>query len=184
MGIVTLLLLASVPLLGGDLRRLSGIVLRGLWTLPLALGLQVLVITIAPDLPRPFTVAVHLLTYVLAAVFLVLNRHVPGLTLLTTGATLNGVVIALNGGTLPASASALQAAGVVYDPTVFTNSGVLAEPRLAWLGDVFAVPAGVPFANVFSVGDVYIVVGAAWLLHVTCRRRRRSLSPVAAAAGA
>jgi hypothetical protein len=183
MGLVTLLLVASVPLLGGSLKRLSGIVLRGLWVLPLALGLQVLVITIAPDLPRPITVGVHLLTYALAGLFLVLNRHVPGLTLLTTGATLNGVVIAVNGGTLPASASALETAGVVIDPEVFTNSGVLAEPKLAWLGDVFAVPAGVPLANVFSIGDVYIVVGAAWLLHVTCHRRRQE-RPVTEAATA
>ena len=34
------------------------------------------------------------------------------------------------------------------------NSGVLAAPRLAFLGDVFAIPAGWPLANVFSIGDV------------------------------
>jgi hypothetical protein len=33
--------------------------------------------------------------------------------------------------------------------------------RLWFLGDVFAIPAGWPLANVFSVGDVLILLGAA-----------------------
>jgi hypothetical protein len=50
---------------------------------------------------------------------------------------------------------------------------------LPWLGDVFAVPHGVPFANVFSVGDVLVVAGAAWLVRsATHRPRHRASVPV------
>jgi hypothetical protein len=45
------------------------------------------------------------------------------------------------------------------------NSGVVEHPKLAFLGDVFAVPAQFPLANVFSVGDVLIILGvgmASW----------------------
>lgn len=171
MGLVTLLIIASVPLFGGELKRLAALPLRGMMLLPVALALQLLVITIAPDLPRPFTVGTHIVTYVLAATFIFVNRRVAGLPLLAVGAALNGLVIVVNGGTLPASDAALSRAGLSIDPDVFTNSGVLAEPKLAWLGDVFAVPAGIPFANVFSVGDVCILLGATWLLHAVCRRR-------------
>ena len=171
MGLLALLLIVSVPLFHGDLRRLSTLDLRAIWVLPVALGLQVLVITIAPDLPRPFTVGTHLMTYLLAATFIWVNRRVAGLTLLAVGAATNGVVIALNGGTLPASEAALRRAGLPVELEVFTNSAPLESPRLAFLGDVFAIPAGVPFANVFSVGEVFILAGAAWLLHSTCRRR-------------
>jgi hypothetical protein len=169
MGLLALLMLAAVPLTGGDLRRLAAIRFGWAWLLPVALGLQVLVITVDPGMPRVLTVSTHLLTYALAGAFLWRNRRVPGLPLLAAGAASNAVTIALNGGTLPASASAVRRAGLQIDPSVFTNSGVLAHPRLPWLGDVFAVPSVVPFANVFSVGDVLILVGAGVLVHATCR---------------
>ncbi len=44
-----------------------------------ALSLQVLVITIVPDWPRPVVVALHASSYVLAAAFVWLNRDVAGL---------------------------------------------------------------------------------------------------------
>jgi MFS family permease len=51
------------------------------------------------------------------------------------------------------------------------NSGAVADPKLWFLGDVFALPAGFPMANVFSVGDVLIVVGAFILVHCVCGSR-------------
>jgi hypothetical protein len=174
MGLLAILILAAVPLTRGDLRRLADVRLGWAWLLPVALGLQVLVITVDPRLPRVLTVGTHLLTYGLAGAFLWRNRRVPGIVVLALGAASNAITIGLNGGTLPASAAAVRAAGLEIDPTVFTNSGVLAHPRLAWLGDVFAVPSWVPFANVFSVGDVLILVGAGVLVHRTCRRRPAS----------
>jgi MFS family permease len=53
----------------------------------------------------------------------------------------------------------------------FANSAPVAEPRLAFLGDIFAVPAGWPLSNVFSSGDVLIVLGALVLLHRVCESR-------------
>ncbi|MEP1124001.1 MAG: DUF5317 family protein [Ilumatobacter sp.] len=58
----------------------------------------------------------------------------------------------------------------------FENSNVNADARLAFLGDVFAIPANWPLANVFSIGDVIIVVAATYLAHVWCRRTARSNS--------
>jgi hypothetical protein len=48
---------------------------------------------------------------------------------------------------------------------------VLPDPRLAFLGDVFAIPRGWPLANVFSVGDVLIAVGAVVAVHGICGSR-------------
>ena len=44
------------------------------------------------------------------------------------------------------------------------------SPRLPWLGDVFAIPRGWPLANVFSIGDVVIVVAVGYFAHMVCRR--------------
>jgi hypothetical protein len=62
-------------------------------------------------------------------------------------------------------------AGFPVDPAEFKNSGVVADPVLAWLGDIAATPAWLPFRNVISIGDVVVLIGAAVLLHVTCRSR-------------
>jgi len=153
-----LLGLASPLVLGGDLRRLGGIRLRAVWLPVAALAAQVVIIEIVPDGAHPVLVGVHLGTYVAAGGFIWLNRSVPGLVLIGGGALLNGVTIALNDGTLPASTNAERLAGI-HQSTGFTNSGTVVHPVLPWLGDVFAWPQPLPLANVFSVGDLLIVVG-------------------------
>ncbi len=159
-------------------RRLSGVLAipwRHRWLLPLALVAQTVVVEV-PGLPAAVASAVHVLTYALAGAFLLLNRHVKGLWLLGLGAGANAVTITLNGGTLPADPHALAVAGIRQD-LAFPNSGPLAHPVLPWLGDVFAVPQGVPFANVFSVGDVLVVAGVVWLVRATGRRPRHRARP-------
>jgi predicted MFS family arabinose efflux permease len=53
-------------------------------------------------------------------------------------------------------------------PGEFANSAAVAEPKLWFLGDVFALPAGWPMANVFSIGDLLLLAGAFVLLHRQC----------------
>lgn len=169
---LALLSLLTVPLTGGRLSALADVQLRKVWLLPTALGLQVLVISVVPDWPHTLVSTVHVGTYGLAAVFVYANRHVPGVLLIGAGGLCNGVTISLNGGTLPASADALARAGKHMDPSEFANSGVLDDPYLPWLGDQFAIPAGVPLANVFSIGDVLIILGVAYGAHRICRPSR------------
>ncbi len=161
----------SPVLFGGSLRRLAGLRLRMAWLPLVALLAQVLIIEVFPRANPTLLSVVHLLTYVAAGAFLWVNRAVPGLLVVAAGAISNGVTIALNGGTLPARAGALEAAGVVHDAGEFTNSGVMTDPVLPWLGDVFAWPAPLPLANVFSVGDLLVVGGLAWGAHRICRSR-------------
>jgi hypothetical protein len=175
--IATLAGILTVPLFGGRLDRLADTRLRRSWTLVAALLGQVLVISVLRDLPGPLARASHLATYALAAVFLWSNRRVAGLWLVAAGAAANAFVISINGGVMPASALALRRAGISPAAGQFENSAHLAHAHLAFLGDTFAMPAGWPFANVFSVGDVLIVVGAVVTLHILCgsrlpRRRR------------
>jgi hypothetical protein len=86
------------------------------------------------------------------------NRRITGMPIVALGAACNFAAIMANGGFMPAALGALQARGQVT-PTVYSNSVVLPDPALAPLTDIFALPAWLPFANVFSVGDVLIGVG-------------------------
>ena len=65
----------------------------------------------------------------------------------------------------------LATAGIHPVAGDFNNSGVLSHPHLAWLGDVIPVPASVPMANVFSIGDLLILLGLAYGLHHLCGSR-------------
>jgi hypothetical protein len=65
----------------------------------------------------------------------------------------------------------LRAAGLPAAPGGFVSSTTVAAAKLPWLGDVFASPRGMPFHNVFSIGDVLILSGATILLLATTGSR-------------
>jgi hypothetical protein len=88
------------------------------------------------------------------------NIRLTGLPIVAVGAASNLAAIVANGGYMPADAAAMALAGL--EPTEGpSNSIVLSEPALRPLTDVLALPAWVPLANVFSIGDVLIGVGVA-----------------------
>lgn len=180
--LMALLVVATVPLFGGDLRGLGTVRLQRVSLLWIALGLQVLITRVVPSLDGAVLSVIHLLTYALAGAFLWSNRRLTGLLVVAAGAVLNAGVIALNHGTLPASESALRAAGISYDSGDFNNSGVLADPVLPWLGDTMATPSWLPLRNVVSIGDLLILAGAVILVHSLtstwpARALRRSRTP-------
>ena len=88
------------------------------------------------------------------------NLAIPGLRIVLVGGTSNLLAISLNGGYMPANPDAL--ASLQRVPTdEFSNSSVVANAVLWPLTDLFAMPAWLPMANIFSIGDVLIGVGAA-----------------------
>lgn len=138
--------------------------------LGVALALQV-ALYVFPGQASWLRQVVYVASYPMALTFVLANRRIPGVWLVGLGAALNFLVISTNGGTMPAAPHALAAAGLPLDPGQFTNSLALASPRLLFLGDVFAVPKGIPFANVFSVGDIAIALGGALVVHRVCGSR-------------
>jgi Family of unknown function (DUF5317)/Transmembrane secretion effector len=163
--------LVTVPLAGGRLSALADLTIRRVWALGLALGLQVVVVYVWPEGPGAVLAALHVASYFAAGWFVVGNGHIPGWWLIALGGLMNFAAIAANSGVMPASSSAVASAGLGDVPGRFANSAVVAEPKIAWLGDVFAVPAGWPLANVFSAGDVLLVAGGTVALHGVCRSR-------------
>jgi hypothetical protein len=171
----------TVPLAGGRLARLASLSLARAWALGVALAIQVLIISVIPEGAPGLHAVAHVASYGFVVAFLVANRGVPGLWLVAIGAGLNLVAIAANGGVMPASRAALARAGQSVESESFANSAAVTDAKLAFLGDIFAVPQPLPFANVFSVGDVCIVLGAALVVHRVCDSRlalgRRPRSP-------
>lgn len=168
-----LFILATVPLTGGSLAALADVRLRGAWLVALALGVQIVIVSVLPGLAAEVFKPVHAATYGMLAAFLWLNRRLPGVWIIGLGGLANAVAIVANGGVMPASGGALAVAGLPPEkPGEFANSAAVHSPSLGWLGDVFAVPEALgPLANVFSAGDVIIAVGLAVALHRLAGRR-------------
>jgi hypothetical protein len=103
------------------------------------------------------------------------NLRVPGIAVVALGAVSNLAAIVANGGVMPTTLAALSTAGLTADPG-FSNSAVLADPALQPLTDIFALPAALPLANVFSIGDVLIGVGVIIVLAVGMRAAAPSAS--------
>lgn len=160
-----LLLVAAVPLLGGRLTRLATVQLHHPHLLLGATVVQAVITQLAVDVPVGVTRAAHVASYLLAGAFLWANRRLPWLWLATLGGALNFVAIVANGGVMPASDGAVALSGQATTGGGFANSAPVESPRLAFLGDVFAIPASWPLANVFSVGDVVLLVGGALVVH-------------------
>lgn len=160
-----------VPLTGGRLAALAEVRLR--WTPAIfgALAIQVLIISVIPSGDADLYRVLHLVSYGVGAVFLFANRRIPGVWLVAMGGALNAIAITANAGVMPASATALRIAGQLPKQGAFENSAALAHPNLPFLGDVFAIPASWPFANVFSIGDVCIAFGAGLVLLSLCHSR-------------
>jgi hypothetical protein len=168
--VVVLVAAALVPLAAGRLSALLDVRFASPWLLLVAVALQVAALWIPGDVGRWRAVG-HVASFPFAIAFVWVNRDIPGLWLIVVGAISNGIAIAANAGVMPASASAVRTAGLEPSPDGFANSAVLPDPNLLPLGDVFAIPSSWPFANVFSVGDVLIALGAAYAIHAACGSR-------------
>ena len=97
------------------------------------------------------------------------NLRVPGMPIVAVGALANFAAIVANGGFMPAAPAALAAVHREV-ASVYSNSAVLPDPALGPLTDLFALPGWLPFANVFSVGDVLIGLGVAAVIVGAMRR--------------
>ncbi len=152
--------------------RLAGGRLDGLTTMrfrlaPLALGgllfQLVLFSPVATGRVGDLGPALYVASTAAVLVALLANLRLPGLWILAIGAGMNLVAIVANGGYMPSSPEAwLALNGLAEVPTdAYTNSAIM-TPATAFpaLGDIFVFPRPLPFANVFSLGDVLIAAGA------------------------
>ena len=155
---------------GGRLEGLSALRFR---LAPLAIaGLLVQLVLFAlptSDALEAVGPAVYVASTAAVLVAVLANLRVPGVPLIALGAASNLAAILANGGAMPVRPETLAAAGL--DPHEgFSNSVVTGQPVLEPLSDVFAIPAGFPLANVFSIGDVLIAIGIAVAIAVAMRR--------------
>ncbi|QBI19186.1 hypothetical protein ER308_06295 [Egibacter rhizosphaerae] len=149
---------------GGRLRALATLDLRRPWLLAVAVVTQLT--AAATRFVGEGTVEAlgpPLLAVGFAAVllFLLANRHLPGIWLAFVGVALNTLVILANGA-MPVSPRALEVVGDASAALPGGRHALLdARTQLPWLADVIPVP---PLRSVVSVGDLVLAAGVGWLV--------------------
>lgn len=159
-------------LAGGRLAALGD--LRFRWPALVVLGLVAQIILFSdPVAERIGSLGppIYVASTLLAVTAVVRNVAIPGFALVAAGAASNLAAIIANGGFMPAAPSALAALGK-SEPAIYSNSSVVAQPALAPLIDLFAMPPWLPFANIFSIGDVLLGLGIGIAIVATMRRGR------------
>ena len=171
LGLAYLLCLLSVPLARGRLSALAELQLRRPWLVIAAIAIQIVIVSVVPGGVGVLGEPLHLLSYLLLGAFAWANRRIPGVAIIAAGGLSNFAAITANGGVMPADPDALAAAGKTTEAGEFINSKAVQDPVLGFLGDIIATPGSLPVSNVYSVGDVLILLGAFVLLHVACGSR-------------
>ncbi len=155
---------------GGSLVKLAQLPLRCGWLILVAFSLQIFIFSPqfeglgwSDRLGPVLYIASNLLLLLAAG----LNLSLSGMKIFGLGLLLNFLVIATNGGYMPASPDDLARAGLAYEAELLrakghlTNATILtSETRLPFLADVLFLPSWLPLSNVFSIGDVFIGIGA------------------------
>ena len=155
----------------GRLEGLAALRLRWAWLAVAGLLVQVVLFSeTGNELAGASGPAIYVGSTLAVFVAVVRNVRITGMPLVAVGSLSNLIAISANGGFMPADPAALHAAGL-DGPGSHTNSIVLENPAFEPLTDIFAIPASLPLANVFSVGDVLLGIGIVVVIVAAMRRR-------------
>jgi hypothetical protein len=156
-------------LIGGRLEHLASVRFRLGWLAVIALAIQlVLFSAVADGWPQELVRGAYILSTLLVLGVVLANVRLAGVPLIVIGAACNLAAVVANGGAMPAGAGALAALG--FGVGGHTSSISVEHPVLEPLTDIFAMPPWMPFANIFSVGDVIIGIGVAVAIAAAMRR--------------
>lgn len=170
--VVIAAVLVYALLRGGTLTNFARLRVRRVPLVLASFAIRVLVDTpfLAGPLVRSWTTPLFLLSFGLLIWWVWENRGLAGGGLIGAGVVMNLAAITANGGAMP-----VDPVAALYAGKPIADAGALADVHRAFgeqvrlwvLTDIFPIPAGIPFAAVYSLGDILLTIGVAILCHRT-----------------
>jgi hypothetical protein len=145
--------------LGGRASGLTAPTFR--WRSAVLIGIVTQVLLFSTPLNRavgPLGPIIYVGSTALVLAAILVNWRITGMPVIALGAISNLSAIIANRGYMPADPAAMAMLGQTITDA-YSNSAIVADPALWPLTDIFALPAWLPFANVYSIGDVVISIG-------------------------
>jgi hypothetical protein len=110
---------------------------------------------------------VYIVSYLILLFAVAKNWPLFGMRIALLGIGLNFLVIVANAGHMPASAERAKQIGkadLLVNQYYPRSRPITPHTRLAFLGDVFSLNKPYPFPQIFSLGDIFVTLGVAWLV--------------------
>lgn len=147
---------------GGRLKRFADADLGWLWLLLAGLGLQVVVVAAAGNLPDTVGTVLLLASQVPIVAWVLLHGDRPGMLIILAGLLMNATVIVANGA-MPVHPQAIGAIGRSDQaPSPGKHEVLSDETHLSWLADRYPLS---PLRTVISLGDLVLAAGLVPLVH-------------------
>lgn len=156
----------------GKFRNLEEIEIRAWYLLLIAAAIQIIASILKG---RGFSIEafnmerallfLHILSYLLMIVCVILNINKNSMKAFFIGIILNFIVIFANGGKMPVSLNGIKGIndniGIELATSEFDikHQGVTPNTKLVYLSDIILIPEPYPLPKILSIGDVFIMIG-------------------------
>lgn len=168
----------------GKIRNIQNLHING-WYLFLAAGLIQVSISwlkgknqlLGPEFFDRYFVYVHLLTYLLMIVGVILNIKKNFMKFILIGLVLNFIVIFANGGKMPVSFKNVKgyenSTEDILDKSDIKHALATENTKFIYLADVIVLPKPYPLARIISIGDIFLTIGVFLFFQESMVKKRR-----------
>lgn len=168
----------------GRIRNIGNFHING-WYLFLGAGLiqvsiswlKVKNLILGPEFFDKYFVYVHLLTYLLMIVGVILNIKKNFMRFILIGMLLNFIVIFANSGRMPVSFKNVKGyehyTEDMLDKSDIKHALVTEDTKFVYLADVIVLPRPYPLARIISIGDIFLMIGVFLFFQESMVKKRR-----------
>lgn len=153
----------------GKFKNLENIEIRAWYLLLMAASIQIILSILKGRglglLFEDHFVYLHIISYLLMIICVVLNLNKNSMKALLIGIILNFIVIFANGGKMPVSLNGVRGINdnigsqLPLSEFDIKHQGITSDTRLVYLSDIILIPEPYPLPKILSIGDIFLMIG-------------------------